>query len=58
MSHSLKMAAFHDSLFSIVQNICKSNSLSNFNSVCGRLHGLIRACISGSHDFNVEVPFK
>ena len=29
---------------------------SDFDSICDRLHGLIRACIS--HDSNVGAPFK
>ena len=32
--------------------------ISDFDRVCGRLHGLIRACISESFVFNVAVPFK
>ena len=30
----------------------------NFNQVCGRLDGLIRACISYSLDFNVAFPAR
>ena len=31
---------------------------SNFDWVCGKLHGLIRACISRSLVIYVAVPFK
>ena len=31
---------------------------SDFDQVCGRLQGLIRACMSGSLAFNVAVPLK
>ena len=29
----------------------------DFDQVCGRLHGLIGACISDSLVFNVAIPF-
>ena len=32
--------------------------ISDFDRVCGGLHGLIRACILGSFTFYVAVPFK
>ena len=32
--------------------------LSDFDQVYGRLHGLIRACMSDSHTSKVAVPFK
>ena len=31
---------------------------SNFDQVCSKLHGLIRACVSESLAFNVANPFK
>ena len=31
---------------------------SNFDQVCGIIHGLIRACVSNSAAFNVAVPFN
>ena len=38
--------------------IALSYFISDFDSVCGRLHGLIRACMSDSHAYKVAVPFK
>ena len=35
-----------------------SNFISDFDQVCSRLHGLIRACMSDSHAYKVTVPFK
>ena len=32
--------------------------ISDFDQVCGILHELIRACLSGSHAYKVAVPFK
>ena len=32
--------------------------VSDFDQVCGRLHGLIRACISDSLAFNFDVLFS
>ena len=38
--------------------IALSYFISDFDRVCGRLHGLIRACLSDSHACKVAVPFK
>ena len=32
--------------------------ISDFDWVCGRLHGLIRPGMSDSHAFKIAVPFK
>ena len=32
--------------------------ISDFDWVCGRLHGLIRACMLDSHAYKIAVPFK
>ena len=48
------MTAYHGSPFSTIQ-IPVTYFSSNFDSVCGILHGLIRACISEPHNFNVAV---
>ena len=32
--------------------------ISNFDQVCGGLHGLLRTCMSDSHAYEVAVPFK
>ena len=57
MSNSLKMAAFHGSPFSTIQ-ISLNYFSSDTYSICCRLHGLIRACISSSHYFNIAALLK
>ena len=32
--------------------------ISDFDQVCGRLHGLIRDFMSDSHAYEVALPFK
>ena len=54
-SHRLKRAVLHSYPFSNAQT---SYFSFNFGRICGRMHGLIRACISDARMFNVAVPFK
>ena len=42
----------------IFKPLLLSYFISDSDQVCGRLHGLIRACKSGSHADMVAVPFK
>ena len=39
-------------------NFKLSYFISDLNQVCGRLHGLIRACMSDSHAYKVAVTFN
>ena len=58
MSLSLKMAALHSFQFSTIQISVTFLFSFDFDRVWGRLHGLIRSCISDSVAFNIAVPFK
>ena len=53
-----KMAALHNFQFSAIQTSVTVLISFDFDPVCGRLQGLIRACISESLAFNVAVPFN
>ena len=58
-SLSLKMAALNCFQLSTVQTSVTFFYFSfNFDQVCDRLHGLIRACISDWLAFNVANPLK
>ena len=59
-SYSLKMAAVSiASNYLLYKYLYKlSYRLFDFDRVCSKLHGLIRACISDTHAFNAAVPFK
>ena len=41
----------------IFKLILLSYLISDFDRVCGRLDGLIRACMSDSHAYKAAVPF-
>ena len=49
---------FMDVRILIFELLSLSYFISDFDQVCGRLHGLIMACISDTHAFKVAVPFK
>ena len=58
-SHSHKMDALHCLQLSTIQtSITFISFLFDFDLVCGRLHDLIRACISDCLAFNVAIPFN
>ena len=42
----------------IFKLLLHSYFISDFDQVCGRLHGLIRVCMSDSHAYEVAVPFN
>ena len=56
-SLSLKTAALHCPQFSTIK-ISVTFLSFDFDRVCGRLHGFIRACITDALAFNVAVPFN
>ena len=47
-----------DVRISIFKLLKLSYFISDIDQVCGRLLGLIRACMSDSHAYKVAVPFK
>ena len=51
-----RMASFYGSQFPAIHISLTLLFLSNLNSGCDRLHGLMRACISEPHDFNALSP--
>ena len=59
LSHSLKMAAYRYTTFNslIYKYLQLSYFSTDFHRDCGRLNGLIRACISESLAFTISFPF-
>ena len=53
-----KMACLHTFQFSTKQTSVTYLFFLDFDQVCCRLHGSIRACISDTLAINVVVPFK